>query len=248
VLGDGTVILHSFEQVMSMFTPERVGDSLSALAASYGLWTGDAYTEVVSRPQPTHHVLARRNPTLAGPGGRTIQLPAAIPVPALLTPDPEAAVAVGETRFVLASDDPFELRYFGPRGALERIVRIERTPVPVSADDQDRVRESMPAPVQFEGHAVRPHRPAFGRLVFGDGDELWIIDHYDAAIDGPGVPHRVTVLGGDGRPLAHLELLDPVHADLRLLRYQVAGRGGRLVAVVADALGVKRLLVFEVER
>jgi hypothetical protein len=159
----------------------------------------------------------------------------------------QPAVAVGGERFFFGSQDTWEIRVLRMDGSLERLIRWDRTPEPVTeaqvADFVDRVVSRMEDNNlarryrRFYADAPAPEtHPAYGDLFVDRLGWLWVQEY---RVD-PEAPDHWTVLDPDGRVAGAAEL----PADFRLLdigRDYVLGRW-------VDDLGVSYVRLYRLTR
>lgn len=122
---------------------------------------------------------------------------------------------------VVSRNHVYELRAYAPDGALRRIVRVDREPVPVTESLIELMREERGG-----GHFDEmPHPetlPAFGTVMSDALDHLWVREY---AVPGqPGRRWLWTVFDPEGRALGFVEMPEGLFIDEIGADY-VLGRG-----------------------
>jgi hypothetical protein len=164
-------------------------------------------------------------------------------------------MAVGTTHLFGGDTDRFEVRAFAINGALERVVRLSHTAVPVTDAHVERHTEqrtesaagefaamppSMRAALEKAAAAKAdiPHRPtfpAFARILLDDRGNLWV-----AEFPPPGAPRvRWRVFDPEGVALGFVDI------PSGLLVQDIGG--GHLVAVERDTYGVEQVRLYRLE-
>ncbi len=159
----------------------------------------------------------------------------------------QPAVAVGGERFFFGSQDTWEIRVLGRDGSLERLIRWDRAPEPVTAAQVDEFVENLVSDMgdnnlarryrRFYADAPAPEtHPAYGDLFVDRLGWLWVQEY---RVD-PEAPDHWTVLDPDGRVAGAAEL----PADFRILdigRDYVLGRW-------VDDMGVSYVRLYRLTR
>lgn len=156
-------------------------------------------------------------------------------------------VAVGDHRLFYGSQDRWEIQVHGEDGALIRLIRRDRTPVPVTdsqvgdlleemveqAGDTDQAREFRR---MFREAPIPEFHPAYGALYLDAQGYLWVEEYRP-----PGDSTRVaTIFDPDGRMAGSL-ILPPGLRVEEIGRDYVLGR-------YADDLGVEYLRLYSLTR
>ena len=92
---------------------------------------------------------------------------------------------VSASQFYYATGDEFEIEAYDPSGRLARLIRLDRDPVPVTAEDGNRYIEEMAAAAATEAQArmIRQRLsqlplpetfPAFANLMADELGYLWV--------------------------------------------------------------------------
>ena len=124
-----------------------------------------------------------------------------------------AMQAVAPERFYFSSGDSHQVEAYAPSGQLERIIRLDRELVPVTAADLDRYIERATADAEDENQArqvregfdempVADFMPAFAELEADALGYLWI-EEYSALRNAPST---FTILDPDGAVVGSLTL------------------------------------------
>lgn len=156
--------------------------------------------------------------------------------------------AVSRDRFFYGSGDTWEVRAFDSRGDLVRIIRRDREPRPVTAEDldahlQERLDEAEDEDARASvrrSHAEMPTpelMPAFGSLVADTEGHLWV-ERFRGP--GEGGSPRYDVFDGEGRLVASVEM--PV--DMEILEIG----GNYLLGLYRDELEVEYVRMYPLTR
>ena len=163
-------------------------------------------------------------------------------MPALFGRFPVAAV-LGERAF-LASNDRYEIGVYGPDGRLQRLIRREQEPAPVTTVEFERIRgeilagqdepalraqlermlDNMPVPETY---------PAFTTFLPDDAGNVWVRET-PSTEEGPST---WAVFDPDGRLLGSLQL------PAAFLPRHIGEDS--VVGVLTDELGVQRVVVYQ---
>lgn len=121
-------------------------------------------------------------------------------------------VATGADRVFVGTGDAYQVEVRSPEGRLQSLVRRTHQDVPVTAEDRERYRDAVLAPLSPQGRA-RMERvlgqipfpetlPAHGRMLAGDDGSLWVVRYLPP---GGGAP-QWDVFDRDGRWLGTLRM------------------------------------------
>jgi hypothetical protein len=164
----------------------------------------------------------------------------------------EPEIVAGSDHAAVVRPDVGEIHLIDGTGKLVRIVRFARPAEPFTKEEGDEIVAAetarMSAAAQVEGRTLAPKKPAIGYVRFGQNDDLWVWDYRYQREGAAPEPDHVTIFGLDGRPVARLELrADPLFGDQkRTNRYEAISSRDVFRAVTEDALGVQRLVGFEI--
>jgi hypothetical protein len=230
-LADGTAVVRFRDRVEFLGAP--VGARYDSVLVHIGLAERERFTDLGTFVAPPLTVTRSVGADVTG-----------APAP-LLSLSWDRRVLTGREHVIVQDPDRGELLIFDRTG-LRRIVRLEHTPLALSAEQTNAVREEGGA--RFENQAVLSSWPVFGDVRVGEGDDLWVGDYRHELITPPDTPRRYTLVGVDGRPVARVEIRpDPLVGDRR---FSTLARSTRdeLRVVTSDALDVSRVLFFAIEK
>lgn len=123
---------------------------------------------------------------------------------------------------VVSRNHVYELRAYAPDGALRRIVRVDREPIPVTEPLIELMREERGGGAHFDDMPHPETLPAFGTVMSDALDHLWVREY---TVPGqPGLQRLWTVFDPEGRVLGLVEMPEGLFVDEIGADY-VLGRG-----------------------
>lgn len=139
---------------------------------------------------------------------------------------------------VVSRNHVYELRAYAPDGALRRIVRVDREPVPVTESLIELLREERGGGAHFDDMPHPETFPAFGTVMSDALGHLWVREY---AVPGqPGLQRLWTVFDPEGRVLGLVEMPEGLFVDEIGADY-VLGRGlGNLGVVQVQMWPLRR--------
>ena len=244
VLGSGSIPFYSSDR--PPFGRDLPTDqTIDGLKAYYGVANRSGQKIVDSVLLPQHKVVVR--PAQGIPGGRGTISEAKLVSRPILSLAPESGITGGQDHFAVISPDESELTVYRADGSKSHIIRFTAERVRVSAAEKQALLERANASLVIPGRVPGDYWPLFGTVRFGDDDDLWVSD-YDRTTSDASSVERVTLFGGNGIPIARLEVrADPIWKDQEraaLFRAQSGRDWYRMITT--DSLGVMRLLVFDI--
>jgi hypothetical protein len=124
----------------------------------------------------------------------------------------EEWVAAAAGRLFAGDDRTGEVKVYGPRGRMQRVVRMAHDPAPVAREDIERYRQEALADVEADRLAEERRRldrlpaagtlPAFDHMFVDRSGRIWLQEPASRTEDA----RRWTVLDSSGRPAGRLTL------------------------------------------
>jgi hypothetical protein len=166
----------------------------------------------------------------------------------------EAVLAVADSLIWYAHTSRFEFRVVGRDGSVRRIVRVSRTPRPVTQEDIAQAQATVEESLARQGATATTARrimetefadthPVHGPMLVDDLGHLWVAGSRSSLLDSDRPDERQErwdVFDPDGRFLGGITMPDG---------FRVTQIGEAFVlGVHTDALGVERVRLYSLER